>query len=202
MTSHAILRSLGIFISGVVGTEAYSRYNKLHLSSHTLKPKGPTVVVVDSQDNTNYFPMRNIALLGTVGAICWTFFPTNVSRIQFKKAVAALTTQIQTVSGSLAKVKQKVLERFGVVEHKLDEIERTILSKTASIKKDIATIETMICSLDQKVSDIHTQTTFSARGMAMLCGIVSQSLDNTLENRQTAIDDLKGCKRQILQHNN
>ena len=58
----------------------------------------------------------------------------------------------------LVRVKDCVLEKFGIVEKKLDDIERTLLSKTAEIRRDLANVETMLADMKGKVDKIESRT--------------------------------------------
>jgi hypothetical protein len=191
MTSMAILRSCSFIASGVAGCELYRRYDgtlTLPLLSVTSPPSPPTVIVNHSNEQyTKYLPLGILGagLLYMVGGRHY------VSSQQFKKAYNALQTQVTDLSKALVNVKQKVLEKFGIVEKRLDDVERTILTKTAEIKRDVANVETMLASMSSKVDKIDHQTEKSAIGVRLLCDTVAGNLGNTLQNKEKIIEELK-----------
>ena len=190
----AILRSCSFIASGVAGCELYRRYDgtlTLPVLSVTSPPSPPTVIVNHSNDQyTKYIP------LGILGAgLLYMLGGRNyVNTQQFKKAYHALQTQVTGVSKALVNVKTKVLEKFGIVETRLDDIERTVLSKSAEIKRDVAHVETMLVSMGEKVDKIDNQTKRSATGIDLLCSVVAENLANTLQNKDEVIEHLNKHK--------
>lgn len=187
----AILRSCSFIASGVAGCELYRRYDgtlTLPVLSVTSPPSPPTVIVNHSNEQyTKYIPLGILGagLLYMIGGRHY------VSSQQFKKAYNALQTQVTDLSKALVNVKQKVLEKFGIVEKRLDDVERTILTKTAEIKRDVANVETMLVAISTKVDKIDDQTEKSAIGVRLLCDTVAGNLGNTLQNKEKIIEELK-----------
>jgi len=187
----AILRSCSFIASGVAGCELYRRYDgtlTLPVLSVTSPPSPPTVIVNHSNEQyTKYIPLGILGagLLYMIGGRHY------VSSQQFKKAYNALQTQVTDLSKALVNVKQKVLEKFGIVEKRLDDVERTILTKTAEIKRDVANVETMLVAMSTKVDKIDNQTEKSATDIRFLCDAVAGNLGNTLQNKEKIIQELK-----------
>mgnify|MGYP006081565607 CR=1 FL=1 len=189
MTSIAILRSCSLFASGVVGYEIYRRCGSplpMFTPSPILTP--PTVIVNHSNEQyTKYIPL---GILG-VGLLYMIGGRNYVSSQQFKKAYVALQTQVTDLSATLVNVKQQVFEKFGIVEKRLDDVERIILTKTAEIKRDVANVETMLVAMSTKVDKIDNQTEKSATDIRFLCDAVAGNLGNTLQNKEKIIQELK-----------
>lgn len=189
MTTIAILRSFSLIASGVAGYEIYRRYDG-PMPSFETSPKltTPTVIVNHSIESfTKYVP---IGIFGT-GVLYFLGTRNYVTSHQFKKAYNAIQTQVTDLSKTLVNVKKKVLEKFGLVEKRLDDVERTILTKTAEIKRDVANVETMLAAMSQKVDKIDVQTEKSANGVRLLCDTVAGNLQNTLQNKEDIIEELK-----------
>jgi len=98
--------------------------------------------------------------LGIVGfgLISWKYKSYYITSEQFFRAYNTLQNQVIDISKMLVRAKTRVFEKFGVVEKRLDDIERTLLTKTAEIRRDLATVETMIANMDKKVDKIEEQT--------------------------------------------
>lgn len=187
----AILRSCSFIASGVAGCELYRRYDgtlTLPVLSVTSPPSPPTVIVNHSNEQyTKYIPL---GILG-VGLLYMIGGRNYVSSQQFKKAYVALQTQVTDLSATLVNVKQQVFEKFGIVEKRLDDVERIILTKTAEIKRDVANVETMLVAMSTKVDKIDNQTEKSATDIRFLCDAVAGNLGNTLQNKEKIIQELK-----------
>ncbi len=189
MTTIAVLRSCSLIASGAAGYEIYRRCDG-PLPTFTPPPMLTTPTVVVNHSNEQYTKYIPLGILGA-GLLYMVGGRHYVSSQQFKKAYNALQTQVTDLSNALVNVKQKVLEKFGIVEKRLDDVERTILTKTAEIKRDVANVETMLASMSSKVDKIDHQTEKSAAGVRLLCDTVAGNLGNTLENKEKIIEELK-----------
>ena len=192
MTSLAIMRAAGLLVTGVVGCEFVRRYDPPSIPTPTMP-----IVINSTPASRNYTQYAPFAIAGA-GFVYFFGSQTYVTSQQFQKTYQALQTQVSTVSTVLGKVKTKVLEKFGIVEARLDDIERTVLLKTADIKRDVATVETMLAQMSGKVDKIDVQTRQCAEGVGLLCSVVADNLNNTLHNKSTAVHNLNIQAKQIL----
>ena len=143
--------------------------------------------------------MIQYAPLGIVGVgILYFFRPSYVTARQFNSTYQALQTQVTTLSSALSKVKSCVLGKFGVVEARLDEVERNILQRTAEIRRDVANVESMIAKMSGKVDKIDVQTRQCADGVGMLCGVVANTLNDSLENKKDTARALTSHATKLL----
>lgn len=191
MTTIAVLRAAGLLVTGAASCEFIRRYDAPIPSLPV--PMMPIIVNPEPKNVMQYAP------LGLVGVGMLYFFrPSYVTAQQFKSTYQALQTQVSTISSALGKVKTRVLEKFGVVEARLDEVERTVLQKTAEIRRDVANVESMLAAMRGKVDKIEVQTRQCADGVGMLCGVVADNLNNSLENKSNTARALTKHAKTIL----
>ena len=191
MTTIAVLRAAGLLVTGAASCEIIRRYDAPIPSLPA--PMMPIIVNPEPKNVMQYAP------LGLVGVgILYFFRPSYVTAQQFKSTYQALQTQVSTISSALGKVKTRVLEKFGVVEARLDEVERTVLQKTAEIRRDVANVESMLAAMRGKVDKIEVQTRQCADGVGMLCGVVADNLNNSLENKTDTARALTTHAKKIL----
>ena len=175
MTSLAILRAAGLLCTGAAGCELVRHYDK-----PPVPPMLP--LVVNPLPPTSYTPYVPLAALGTgIAYYFWGY--SYITREQFQKTSLAIQTQVATVSSTLSAVKTKILQRFGIVEKRLDSIENLILAKTAAIRQDLATVERFLAEMGTKVDAIDNNTRACARGVGTLCDVVASNLNNTLTDK-------------------
>ena len=193
MTTIAVLRAAGLLVTGAAGCEFIRRYDTHIPASLPVPPVMPIVVNPEPKNAMKYAP---IGMLG-VGML-YFFYPSYVTAQQFRSTYQALQSQVSTISSALSKVKTRVLEKFGVVEARLDDVERTVLQKTAEIRRDVANVETLLANMDKKVDKIDIQTRQCADGVGMLCGVVADNLNNSLENKTDTANALTIHAKKIL----
>ena len=186
MVSVAALRAcVACGACGVLGTAWYATQP----APRPPRASRPThTVVVHPPSYGKYVPYVAVG----VGVLYFGLRSPYVTAHQFKTTCGALRAQVSTVSEALGKVRSLVLQRFGVVESRLDDIERTLLTKTAEIKRDVAHVETMLARMGAQVSTIETQTASSSSGVKLLCDVVARSLDNTLSDKVAVAKRLYG----------
>lgn len=191
MTTIAVLRAAGLLVTGAASCEIIRRYDAPIPSLPA--PMMPIIVNPEPKNVMQYAP------LGLVGVgMLYFFYPSYVTAQQFKSTYQALQTQVSTISSALGNVKTRVLEKFGVVEARLDEVERTVLQKTAEIRRDVANVESMLAAMRGKVDKIEVQTRQCADGVGMLCGVVADNLNNSLENKTDTARALTTHAKKIL----
>ena len=173
---------------GVLGTAWYATQPAPRASRASRASRPTHTVVVHPPSYGKYVPYVAVG----VGLLYFGLRSPYVTAHQFKTTCGALRSQVSTVSAALDKVRSLVLQRFGVVESRLDDIERTLLTKTAEIKRDVAHVETMLARMGGQVSTIETQTASSSSGVKMLCDVVARSLDNTLSDKVAVAKRLYG----------
>ena len=184
MTSIAVMRACGLLVTGAAGCEWVRRYDpKAHITP-------PTIVVHSSNHTPSYTKYVPYAVVGA-GLLYFGTRRPYVTARQFTTACHALQSQVTAVSGALTRVKTIVLEKFGVVETRLNDIERTVLTKTAEIKRDVAHVETVLARMGAQVDTIEGQTAASVTGIELLCGVVASSLNNTLHDKPATAQRLQ-----------
>ena len=192
MTSIAVLRAAGLLVTGAAGCEILRRYDA-PLPTSLPTPMMPIIVNPEQKNMIQYAP------LGIVGVgILYFFRPSYVTARQFSSTYKALQTQVTTLSSALGKVKSCVLGKFGVVEARLDEVERNVLQRTAEIRRDVANVESMIAQINGKVDKIDVQTRQCADGVSMLCGVVANTLNGSLENKVGIANALTSHAKKVL----
>ena len=192
MTTIAVLRAAGLLVTGAAGCEIMRRYDA-PLPTSLPTPMMPIIVNPETKNMIQYAP------LGIVGVgILYLFRPSYVTARQFNSTYQALQTQVTTLSSALSKVKSCVLGKFGIVEARLDEVERNVLQRTAEIRRDVANVESMIAQMSGKVDKIDVQTRQCADGVGMLCGVVANTLNDSLENKPDTAKALTSHAKKIL----
>ena len=183
MNSAVLMRAGGVLLTGAAGYECIRRTatyatHSATLPTHSAPHRLPSV------------SLTHVGWVAAAGLLYVGFRTPYVTARQFQTTCDALQTQITTVSNALGKVKHIVLTRFKHVDTRLDDIERTVLTKTAEIKRDIAHLETLVAKMGGQITDIQSHTDNAANGVQLLCHVVASSLDNTLVDKQATADRL------------
>lgn len=173
MASVALMRACGVLITGAAG------YEWIRSTQHTQHTPTHTLVVHPQHTFAKYIPY----VVASGGLLYFGLRTPYVTTRQFKTTCDALQTQIASVTNTLHNVKKIVLARFTRVDTRLDDIERTVLAKTAELKRDLAHLETLVARLGGQITLIQSQTNTSSAGVKLLCGVVASSLDNTLTDK-------------------
>ena len=126
------------------------------MASTLLKDHIPTLTPKKTQFTLNpkYAAVAGTALV----ASAWCLKNSSVTAGQFYQACSILQTQVNAVSGALVGLKNTMLERFSVVETKLDALKET----TQVINTNVEDVQESLEEVRTRVENIDTNTKFSS----------------------------------------
>jgi hypothetical protein len=147
-----------------------------------------------------------------------------VTRSHFNSTVTALKDGVRGVAVALAKVRQELAQKIGVVERKVDEsrdhLEKRIAAEVGDVRRDLAlahedvrgvakgqqevrsvltTIEGQVSDVGQRVEDAQGQLHRANRGIYLLCNVVADSAAVASSNR-AVYEELLQFTREAKKH--
>ena len=125
----------------------------------------------------NYWYMSPLALIPV-----WYLWGNwaYVSKATFQKGISILETALRGITTNVQRLTGRV-----------DEMENKSLLKFGEIRRDLAHVETLIATLNEKTNVIEAETKCAAQGVRVLCRTMATIIEEEKVNKEQTLTELR-----------